>query len=141
MSPPQVAEIVSAFAARGPVIWPMIVRRGLLGLPLPAGFPQEGSERRIAPSMILSGKDSVAWGYPLNPEDFVVIGASAPVTSTLGILVAAGRLSSRKNPVAMAMVNGYSVLCLVYTGSGCTMVSTRVVMGSLGRMVLSCRQS
>ena len=60
--------------------------------------------------MGLSRKDSVAWGNPISHGDLVVIGASAPVTSTLGVLVAAGRLSSREMPVVTAMVNGQSVL-------------------------------
>ena len=81
----------------------------------------------------LSRKDSVAWGNLLSPGYLVVIGISAPVTSIPGVLVVAGRLSSREMPVITTMVNGRSVSCLVDSGNGCTMVSTRVVVGTLGR--------
>lgn len=62
-----------------------------------------------------------------------MIGAHAPITGKQGLPMAAGRLSSRRMPVVKAVINGHSVLCLVDTGSGCTMVSTRVVVGLSGR--------
>ena len=48
--------------------------------------------------------------------------------------MAASRFSSPEMPVITAMVIGWSVLCLVHTGSGYIMVSTRVVVALLGRM-------
>ena len=80
-----------------------------------------------------SGKDSAALSSKLSPGDLVVVGANTPIKGTLGVLLAAGRLSSREMPVVKAIVNGQSVLCLVDTGSGCTMVSTRVAVGLKGR--------
>ena len=74
--------------------------------------------------MSLLRKYSVAWGNPLSPLNPLSYW-KAPVTSTLGVLVASGRLSSCEMPVVTAMINGQSVLCLVDTSSGCTMVSTR----------------
>ena len=84
--------------------------------------------------MNLSRKNSVAWGNPLSPGDIVAIGASTPVTSTLGELVTAGCLSSCEMSFVTAMVNSQSVLCLVNIGSGCTMVSNRVVVTGAFRL-------
>lgn len=61
-----------------------------------------------------------------------MIGAHAPVTGDLGLPMATGRMSSGQMPVVKAIVDGQPVLCLVDTGSGCTMVSTRVVVGQAG---------
>lgn len=62
----------------------------------------------------------------------VVIGAHAPVTGNQELPTAAGRLLDNQMPVVRAVVNGHSALCLVDTGSGCTMVSARVVVGLAG---------
>ena len=80
-----------------------------------------------------SRKDSAVLNSKLSPGDLVVVGANVPTKGTLGVLMAAGRLSSREMPVVKAIVKGQSVLCLVDTGSGCTMVSTRVAVGHEGR--------
>ena len=77
-------------------------------------------------------KSHATSGSILSPGDLVVIGANTPIARTLGVLMAAGNVSSREMPVVTAMINGQSVLCLVDTGSGCTMVSTRVAVGLKG---------
>ena len=58
---------------------------------------------------------------------------NAATGGVLGTLVATGRLSGKDMPVVEAVVNGRTCLCLVDTGSGSTMVSTRVVVGLKGR--------
>jgi len=61
-----------------------------------------------------------------------VIGAHASFTGDTLLPMAAGRLSGFSMPVVKAIVNGRSVLCLVDTGSGCSMVSARVAVGLKG---------
>ena len=94
---------------------------------------QEAYRRFSDCQLLVDESVDVYMDDPKSPRELVIIGDSAPAKSTLGVLVAAGRLSSLKMLVITAMVNGQSVLCLVDTGSGCTLVSTRVVVGPLGR--------
>lgn len=79
-----------------------------------------------------SEKNLVTRDDQLSPGDLVVIGANTLITGTLEVPMAAGKLSNREMPVVKAVVNGRTVLCLVDTGSGCTMVSARVVVGIKG---------
>ena len=67
----------------------------------------------------------------------VIVGAQVPTSGNLGLPVTDGRLVDSQMPVVMAEVNGRQYVCLVDTGCGCTMVSTRVVVGSLGRKARS----
>ena len=46
--------------------------------------------------MSVSRKDSVVWGSPVKPRNFVIIGASASVTSTLVVFLLADRLMIRE---------------------------------------------
>ena len=81
-----------------------------------------GRHGRVNSSVNSSLKSHATSGSILSPGDLVVIGANTPIARTLGVLMAAGNVSSREMPVVTAMINGQSVLCLVDMGSGCTMV-------------------
>ena len=84
-------------------------------------FFRNGTDGRVN-----SSKDSfgspIAMSNQLCIKGKTVMGASAPVTGSQGLPIAAGRLSSCTMPVVKAIVNGHSLLCLVDTGSGCTIV-------------------
>ena len=103
-----------------------------------SGFSHRGLGRGI--HVLGSGKhgglslrtcDGCGSGSRVSPGDLVVVGAATG--GVLGTLVATGRLSGKDMPVVEAVVNGRTCLCLVDTGSGSTMVSTRVVVGLKGR--------
>lgn len=62
-----------------------------------------------------------------------MVGAQVPtIGGELGSPMAVGRLSNSRMPVVRAVVNGRDCLCLVDSGCGCTMVSTRVAVGLVG---------
>ncbi len=62
-----------------------------------------------------------------------ISGAHVWHRSKEALLGAAGRLTSSQMPVVRAILNGRCSLCLVDTGSECTLVSARVVVGYLPR--------
>ena len=86
----------------------------------PEHFGWRGLQTSRSVNLAVIRKDSVVWGNPPSPGDLVVIGASAPVTSTLGVLVTAGRFSSREMPVVTVLLGclsfhqppGLSLSCL-----------------------------
>ena len=59
--------------------------------------------------------------------------STAPIRGNPGLPMAAGRLTSSCMPVVKAVVNSRPVLCLVDIASGCTMVSTQVAAGTMGK--------